>query len=740
MQLVTPAERSPRGRRAGLLRTVAMASAFALTFLAAVPSHAADAKQRIQVDSYDISAELQPRTHRLVAHAVVKFTALEDISVASFELHNALRPTKVVDASGKVLTAERISQDNAIRVALPDGLQKGQSSSLTFDYEGTLSSADDSPVQGLKLAYVGDDTSYLLYSGRWFPMVGYGTNRFTATIKLTVPSNWVAIGSGLQGPSSTAVLRPRVLPEVSLPHFVLASYQEATPPVLKRGAPAPQTPSRTKAPTRAAAADKPKVAPTEKAAPALASGKTYTFVWDKASFPGTIIAGQFVETTSNAAGLNLHLYFKAAHKDLASQYSDTAVKEFQYYAARLGPPLSNTLRIVELPDDTVPTAWAPEVAALASHSLLGKVNYRLLANTIAHQWYGVDVSPATKADWWISDGFARYEEARYVEYAAGQTAFEDVVKDLEVGALAYDTVPLSSVGRLDPFAPEFQALTTDKGAIILNMLRWVVGDAAFDKSVGQFVKEYRGKSVTVDDLRKIVEANYGDQLTWFFTQWLDSTGAPEFKSKYTVYRVAKGFRVVGEIAQDLDLFRMPVELKIETDGQSEDKRIEVVGTNSAFAVETFGRPRRIVVDPGNRVLKNSGELRVRASILRGQGLVEQGDLAGALQEFQKSLENNKNSSLAHYRIAEVFFLQHNYQASANEYRECLNGDGEPRWTEVWSHIQLGKIFDITGQRERATNEYRQALQTNDNTQGAMDEARKYLQSPYSRDQGSSNGQ
>ncbi len=101
-----------------------------------------------------------------------------------------------------------------------------------------------------------------------------------------------------------------------------------------------------------------------------------------------------------------------------------------------------------------------------------------------------------------------------------------------------------------------------------------------------------------------------------------------------------------------------------------------------------------------------------------------------MKEFQKALDNNKNSSLAHYRIAEVFFLQHNYQAAANSYREALNGDGNPRWTEVWSHIQLGKIFDLTGQRERATNEYRQALQTNDNTQNALEEARKYLQSPY----------
>ena len=110
--------------------------------------------------------------------------------------------------------------------------------------------------------------------------------------------------------------------------------------------------------------------------------------------------------------------------------------------------------------------------------------------------------------------------------------------------------------------------------------------------------------------------------------------------------------------------------------------------------------------------------------------MQQGDLAGALTELQKALDINKNSSLAHYRIAEVFFQQHNFQAAADAYREALNGDGDPRWTEVWSHIQLGKIFDMTDQRQRATNEYRQAIETNDNTSGALDEARKYLTAPY----------
>jgi tetratricopeptide (TPR) repeat protein len=289
------------------------------------------------------------------------------------------------------------------------------------------------------------------------------------------------------------------------------------------------------------------------------------------------------------------------------------------------------------------------------------------------------------------------------------------------------------VSSLDTFSPEFQSMVTDKGAVILHMLRWVVGDAAFDKTMRAFYQQFAGKPATVDDFEKVASQNYGENINWFFAQWLDSTGAPEFKTKYTVYRTAKGFRVVGEISQDLDLFRMPVELKIDTDGKTELKRIDVVGTNSAFQVETFGKPRRISVDPDNRVLQNSPDLKVRTAIMRGQQLTAQNDLTGALREFQKALDSNHNSSLAHYRIAEVFFLQRNYQSAANAYREALNGDGEPKWTEVWSHVQLGKIFDLTGQRERAVNEYRQAVQTNDNTQGAIDEARRYLQQPFARE-------
>jgi aminopeptidase N len=345
------------------------------------------------------------------------------------------------------------------------------------------------------------------------------------------------------------------------------------------------------------------------------------------------------------------------------------------------------------------------------------------------------VSPANRESFWLSDGFARYSEARYVEQAAGEGGFEEVTKDMSVGALAYDTVPLGAIGKLDVFSPEFQSLVTDKGGMILHMLRWVIGNAAFDKSMHAFATQYAWKPANSDDFQKVAEAQSRQRLSGFFTQWLDSTGAPDFKNKYTVYRLGtnKGFRIAGQVQQDLDLFRMPIEVKVDTDGKTEFKRIEVVGTDSPYVFETFGRPRRIVLDPNNHVLKNSPDLKTRASIMRGQQLVQQGDYTEALKEFNKALDQNHNSSLAAYRIAEVFFLQRNYQASADYYRRAMNGDGEPKWTEVWSYVQLGKIFDITDQRDRAVNMYRQALQTHDDTQGALEEARKYLQTPYKRE-------
>src|ERR1700683_1397393 len=88
-----------------------------IIILLAIPSRAAE-KARLRVDDYQIEAELAPHLHQITARAKVKFTALQDLSVAVFELHNDLRVPKVLHERGQHLSAERVTQDSTVRVPL----------------------------------------------------------------------------------------------------------------------------------------------------------------------------------------------------------------------------------------------------------------------------------------------------------------------------------------------------------------------------------------------------------------------------------------------------------------------------------------------------------------------------------------------------------------------------------------------------------------------------------------------
>jgi predicted negative regulator of RcsB-dependent stress response len=623
----------------------------------------------MQITGYVISADLDPAVNRLTATADVTFTALEELSTPTFELNNGLQITKATDAKNQPLESERLTNNSTVRFTLAAPLPKGASTTWHFEYSGALKGAETSPVEGIKLAAVEDPISILLYPGRWFPMTGLFTNRFTAEMHIRVPSDERVVGSG-----------SGVAAQKSLPG------------------------NRTE----------------------------YTFKWAKAGFPGTIIAGKFLDPVT--AG-NMHVYVTEKRKEFALDFARTAEREYLYMSGTFGQPESTRMNLVELPDDAVSAAWAPEIAAIAGNRIAARNEQRLLSNTIAHQWWGSQISPATMNDAWITNGMSRYAELMYLEDSAGKNAFQAAVTDVSAGALAYDTEPLTTIGRLDPFSPQFQSMTLEKGAMVFHMLRWEMGDDVFVKFLRGLLSQYTDKSIRSSNVQTVAQAVSNLDFQAFFAQWLDGTGAPAFTDKYTVFRLGanKGFRTVGAITQDLDLFRMPVELRIETDGKTEIRRVDVSGTESQYSVETFGRPRRISIDPENWLLKSTPDLAVRVAVLRGQQLVAQGDMTAALVEYQKALDANKNSSLASYRIGEVFFMQRNYQSAANSFRDALRGDGDPKWVEVWSHIKLGNIFDVTGQRDRAVNEYRLAVQTNDNTQGAVNEARELMQKPYKRE-------
>jgi hypothetical protein len=633
---------------------------------------AAPVRQPLQITGYVIHADLDPATNKLSATAAVTFTALEDVTSATFELNNGLQVTHLTDAARRPLESERLSTNSTVRVALPAPMPKGTSTTWNFEYAGALVGAETSPVEGIKMAAVADPVSILLYPGRWFPMVGLWTNRFTAEMHIRVPSDERVVGSG----SGVAAVK-------SVP----------------------------------------------------GNKSEYTFNWAKPGFPGTIVAGKFLEPISGPGIHNVRVYVTEKHKATAAAFAQDAANQFDFMTNTFGRPETSRINIVELPDDAVSAAWAPEIVAIAGSRIGDPRNaQRLLANTLAHQWWGSEISPATLNDAWITNGMSRYAELMYLEDTAGTTAFQTAVTDVSAGALAYDTEPLSTVGRLDPFSPQFQSMTLEKGAMVFHMLRWEMGNDTFTKFLRALLSQYTDKSVRSSDVEKVATAQSNLPLTAFFAQWLDGTGAPTFTDKFTVFRLGsnKGFRTVGTIDQDLDLFRMPVELRIETDGKTEVRRVDVSGQDSHYTVETFGRPRRITIDPENWLLKSTPDLAVRVAVLRGQQQAAQGDLTQALIEYQKALDANKTSSLATYRIGEVFFQQRNYQSAANSFRDSLRGDGDPKWTEVWSHVELGRIFDVTGQRDRAVNEYRLAVQTNDNTQGAINEARALMAKPYQR--------
>jgi hypothetical protein len=633
---------------------------------------AAPVRPQLNVTGYVISADLDPALGKLTASADVTFTALEDLTTASFELNNGLAITKLTDKAGNALNSERLTSNSTVRITLPGPLAKNSVNTFHFEYSGILTGSDTSPVEGIKMAAVADPISMLLYPGAWFPMTGFDTDRFTAAIDVRVPAGYTAVGSGTT---------------------------------------------------------------TKKTMP---DGRTdFSFTWSKPGFPGTIVAGKFLPAVGGSGYSNIHVYVTDKRKANAAEFAALAGREFEFLTSVFGQPESGRINIVELPEDAVGdgASWAPEMVAIAGNRFNMATNpQRLLANMLAHQWWGSEISPATLNDAWITNGMSRYGELMYMEDSAGKNAFQSAIDDSSAGALAYDTEPLSTLGRLDPYSPQFQMMTLEKGAMVFHMLRWEMGDDTFQKFLRDLLSTYTDKGIRGDDVQEIAQAQSKLELTAFFAQWVDGTGAPAFVDKYAVYRLGnnKGFRTVGAISEDLDLFRMPVELRIETDGKTEDRRIDVSGTDSAYTIETFGRPRRIQIDPQNWVLKSTPDLAVRVAVLRGQELYKQGDYTGALGEYQKALDANKSSSLAAYRIGEVFFAQRNYQSSANSFRDALRGDGDPRWTQVWSDIYLGYVFDITGQRDRAVNQYRLAVQTNDNSQGAINEARARMQTPYKR--------
>src|ERR1035437_4283278 len=459
-------------------RMLPMAGGLACALLLVAPLGAQRSdRPTLAISGYVIDAEIDTLSHHLTAKAAVTFTAPENAEMVSFGFHPALRVNKITDESGKVLTGDR-SADGTIRLTPTAPFVKGQAVHWTFEYEGTLTGSEDGPVERLKLAAIQEPITYLLYPARWFPMTGYMIDRFTAEMHIRVPQGMKVFASGAVGAPKSVTL----------------------------------------------SSGKP--------------GDEFSFKWTKPGFPGTVIAGRYVEPATAGPG-NVKVYLTVAHQSSANELAQTAAKEFDFFTESFGGLETSHVNVVELPDDTLPAVWAPELAAILGSRVGDKIGIRLLANTLAHQWWGSQVSPRTQNDAWITNGMARYGELMYLEEENGKGAMRTALQDVSAGALAYDTIPLSSVSRLNPFSPEFQSMTLEKGAMIFHMMRWEVGEKAFIETLKGALGQYADSSMRTQDFVKVAEAQSQQQLTAFFAQWVDGTGARGFINKYAFYQLVK---------------------------------------------------------------------------------------------------------------------------------------------------------------------------------------------------------
>src|SRR5271154_1632742 len=636
---------------------------------------------------YDVSASLDGVSQMLTATAKIEFRALEVTSTLRVELHPNLEVKAVKNEAGKTLQFERDAQNPLyVLVNLPAAVPRESKLTLTFEYAGLLANAENSPVPGIKVALLDREMAYLLLPSRWFPLTNYPSNRYTATFRLNVPDTWAVAGTG------------KAL---------------AAQPMAATGA--------------------------------LAGGRLlYTFECKTPEPHGSFVAGNLQLNPKQAEGINVAVYAPRAQSGNAADFAASVARSMTIFSDMFGALPDADMQVIQLPDGTLRDFPAPGVVFLSQRAWNPKANDKTIARNVAAQWWGNQVLPASTNDVWISDGLAQYSEALYAEQNAGKEAGLRTIDEFAVGALMYeDAAPIAQSARLAPYSPDYRSIVMNKGAMIFHMVRAQMGEVPFRALLHDFYERYQGKSARIEDFEALavlhVQKTKGgetpEELRGFFVQWLNSTGVPEFTLEYVVYRTPKGFRVAGKIKQPLDTFRMPVDLRIDTEGNPEIKTIDVIGTESTFTIKTFGRPKPggINIDPGNLILKGSTGLRARAAIARVEELAEQGRYYDAVTQYQKALSIQPNRPLANFRMGEAFFYQKNYQAAANAFREALQTVPEPseKWTEVWGHIYLGKVFDLLGQRERAVNEYSKAKQTNDDTGGAQLEAERYLKKPYS---------
>ena len=634
---------------------------------------------RFDVTHYRIEAQIIPEQHLLRAGADVTFVPLDATRSVVFELNGSLK-VESIEKDGKVLTG--VVQDPvgvgslgpSVRIDLGQVVPANQPVTLRIRWSGALINPEGGPLATKRLAYVGSEGSYLMYASRWFPFHDYAADRATSDITFIVPS-----GLQVAGTSDDPIVAQ---------------------PAPKEGA------------------------------------IRYRFVHRQPVLIGNFAAGQYINKSLRYGNYDLQLYAMPGSEKRLEAYAELTGRVLEFYTKRYGPALfGNRLVVVQIDDESLDTYSGPGMIFLSSKMFdtTRPVPEEKIQREIAYQWWGQSVGLKSFDDAWLSQGLAEWSAFEYRETTLSAGGLDSAQREQQERALTFEQT--ASIARapsaLDDQSAAYQSIVFYKGSMVFRMLRETIGKDKFNQLLATYLQTYKGKNASIDEFEKLASKVAQENLRYFFAQWVEGTGVPEFTIDYQIIRTRSGkFRTRGTVKQNLEALRMPVELMLRAEGDNQQKTVRIEGKSEDFDFESNGQPLEVVVDPNNKILRMSDDLRVSIIARRGIEQMKEGIYAEAQQQFEAALKLDRSNSWVYYNLGLLYLEQRNWQQALDNLDASLLGNLKPAWIEVWAHIKRGNAYDAKGERTRAVAEYNKAVQSGIDYDNAQAVAKRYLATPY----------
>jgi len=217
---------------------------------------------------------------------------------------------------------------------------------------------------------------------------------------------------------------------------------------------------------------------------------------------------------------------------------------------------------------------------------------------LAHQWWGNAVGPKSWKDIWLNEGFSTYSEALYYEAVSGKEALQSTMMS------KYSSNFSGSLAEPGPFL--FTRTMYDKGAWVLHMLRWEVGDSSFFNILRTYYETYKYSNASTGDFKSVCEKVSGKNLDQFFEQWIYTEGQIELEYETETVKSQNEYlnRIqMGQIQEDYGEYHFPLEVKfVFKDSTEKSFRYEITSKDTLIEISTTTIPSGIELDPDNWLL------------------------------------------------------------------------------------------------------------------------------------------